>query len=767
MTMVNGSEASGEMPSVLSIPLRQTLLEIEWTPALLRYIQTSYAEDASKYQLDSQTLDKLRRACFEDQTPELATLERFFAYYSQVVFVCSRFPFDIGLDFAWQPVFQNNNNNNSNGGSRGKPVSLSNLNYEKACILFDIGALYTQLGCNGSRISTEGIRKSCNFFQNAAGCFKYIEKEILSDFRATPPIDLCVDAMQTFIALSLAQAQECIWQKAVMEHMKHGTIARLAIKVADFYETILTHDISYFPTEWKRHFQIKASYFNAVAQYHKANECISQGRYGEEIGRLRLAEKHNRKAMDAIASSNASGFFNMRATTSTMHESFTGEVRKLEESIERDLIRAERDNDLVYMETVPEPNQLAPLLRSDMVRPLVPPEIVDPTHWKRKPNEEIQRPLFENLVPFAVHQAASVYADQKDYVVTNDIVGRCNELEEEMKILYDDLRLPRCIDIVDPDTIPATLTACAEEVQHEGGGQALRDMLQKVQDMSVKNMELVDEGFNVLEEENEQDEILRRQYGTLWSRPPSQQLTSPLLSQGAKYHDTLQAAQKADRIVRAKVSNWGKAIDMLSHPTSDIITHLPSLRNDDSLEFSQLTELMRRLRALLQECDDAATRRKRTMDEAHSLSAADDITDALLAKSTELTGNSPTVKIEPAQFNEVFSQELKKYDGLQSIVQEVHNNQIRQISRLKELHEQFQLIVRASTMAAKREKAIQNLEQAFVKFKEIRTNMVEGIKFYSQYIDTLSQFRDACVDFALARRLEASELARENPLKRG
>ena len=79
MNMVNGSEASSEMPALLSIPLRQTLLEIEWTPALLRYIQTSYAEDASKYQLDSQTFDKLRRACFKNQTPELATLERFFA----------------------------------------------------------------------------------------------------------------------------------------------------------------------------------------------------------------------------------------------------------------------------------------------------------------------------------------------------------------------------------------------------------------------------------------------------------------------------------------------------------------------------------------------------------------------------------------------------------------------------------------------------------------------------------------------------------------
>lgn len=98
-----------------------------------------------------------------------------------------------------------------------------------------------------------------------------------------------------------------------------------------------------------------------------------------------------------------------------------------------------------------------------------------------------------------------------------------------MRILYKrlcvELDLPRALDVVDPDTVPATLIACAEEVQHEGGGQALRDMLNNVQQLSVKNVQLVDEGFNVLEEENEQDEIFRRQYGSckfarhMWSIP--------------------------------------------------------------------------------------------------------------------------------------------------------------------------------------------------------------------------------------------------------
>lgn len=80
--------------------------------------------------------------------------------------------------------------------------------------------------------------------------------------------------------------------------------------------------------------------------------------------------------------------------------------------------------------------------------------------------------------------------------------------------LIKKLDLPNTLDKVDPDHIPKSLISCAEDVHHDGGGQALRDMLLKIQQMSVKNSDLVEEGFNILEEENESDDILRRQYGS-------------------------------------------------------------------------------------------------------------------------------------------------------------------------------------------------------------------------------------------------------------
>ena len=54
--------------------------------------------------------------------------------------------------------------------------------------------------------------------------------------RIGPTVDLSTYALQTLINLMLAQAQECVWQKAAMDQLRDGTIARLALQVASFYE---------------------------------------------------------------------------------------------------------------------------------------------------------------------------------------------------------------------------------------------------------------------------------------------------------------------------------------------------------------------------------------------------------------------------------------------------------------------------------------------------------------------------------------------------
>jgi hypothetical protein len=39
------------------------------------------------------------------------------------------------------------------------------MNYEKACVLYSIGAVYSQLGNAENKSTTEGVKRACNYFQ--------------------------------------------------------------------------------------------------------------------------------------------------------------------------------------------------------------------------------------------------------------------------------------------------------------------------------------------------------------------------------------------------------------------------------------------------------------------------------------------------------------------------------------------------------------------------------------------------------------------------
>lgn len=249
--------------------------------------------------------------------------------------------------------------------------------------------------------------------------------------RIPPTADMSSGALQTLINLMLAQAQECIWQRAAMDQLRDGTIARLAIKIAEFYDAayeLATHSSTQgvFPKPWLTHMQVKALHFNAAAQFRKSCECISQNKYGEEVARLRIANSLVKRAFDMIKS-----FF---SGTPMVSNTVVSDLRSLQQIIQTNLARAEKDNDVIYLETLPSESALPPIQKSEMVKPTPPAEIADPVaimlanERRGSPHPVIGLPLFQKLVPFAVHQAASVYVDRKERVIKEDIIARLEEL---------------------------------------------------------------------------------------------------------------------------------------------------------------------------------------------------------------------------------------------------------------------------------------------------------------------------------------------------
>jgi programmed cell death 6-interacting protein len=142
--------------------------------------------------------------------------------------------------------------------------------------------------------------------------------------------------LESLFQLLLAQAQECFWQKAVMDGYKDASIAKLAAKVSDFYGAagdwgVKSEAIS---SEWIHHTMAKHHHFAAAAQYRQACDYLEKRKYGEEVARLR----------DSISCVNEA-----LKEAKYLNKTVLGDLYGLRNKVTEDLKRAEKDNDLIYL----------------------------------------------------------------------------------------------------------------------------------------------------------------------------------------------------------------------------------------------------------------------------------------------------------------------------------------------------------------------------------------------------------------------------------
>lgn len=116
--------------------------------------------------------------------------------------------------------------------------------------------------------------------------------------------------------------------------------------------------------------------------------------------------------------------------------------------------------------------------------------------------------------------------------------------------------------------------------------------------------------------------------------------------------------------------------------------------------------------------------------------------------------------VEAVQFEGLFDKRLQMYDVDQDMVQEEESDQAEAIKRLQDANAAFLIARRGDQSNKKREQALQNLENAYFKYKEIIQNLDVGRKFYNDLQKIVNRFRDEARNFAHQRKLEASQLER-------
>ena len=130
----------------------------------------------------------------------------------------------------------------------------------------------------------------------------------------------------------------------------------------------------------------------------------------------------------------------------------------------------------------------------------------------------------------------------------------------------------------------------------------------------------------------------------------------------------------------------------------------------------------------------------------------------ILAETARLEREFPMQKIEPAQFENLFEHRLQRYDEDKRLIATESREQNQVINQLKETNAAFTSARRGDSSTKEREQALQRLETACVKYKEIVQNLNQSRSFYNGLANMVNRFRDDCKNFAYQRRKEAAQL---------
>jgi len=390
-----------------------------------------------------------------------------------------------------------------------------------------------------------------------------------------------------------------------------------------------------------------------------------------------------------------------------------------------------------------------------MVAAKVPTQVSDPMSTLGE-SGELGRPLFTKLVPYAVHVAASIYEDRRDRLVKGSIIDELEAMTVKIREVLKSLNLPGSLQALEkPLGLPPGLVSHAEEIRQQDGPNRLTRSINETEKLKDNDRNIYNEGVELLRSEAAEDERARIKYGTeRWSRPIAKDANPKLHAQITEIDGYLRSAASSDETVYKKLRDTESLIRLLGGTDRDLEHYVPSSRR--AVLTPAVDHASSKLRACLNDISRLESRRSRKIESLKAKIKADDVNPELLREAARLEREYPMQKIEAGQFEEFFERRLlSKFDVDKHTVTEEEREQQALVKRLQDTNAAFTTARRGDESTKQREKALQSLENAYFKYKEIITNLEAGRKFYNDLARIVTRFRDDSRAWAYERRREA------------
>ncbi|XP_018784819.1 PREDICTED: rhophilin-2 isoform X1 [Bactrocera latifrons] len=263
------SDSHENFMPMIPLGLKETK-EISFMEPFSDLILEHYSEEPSLYVDAIADITDTRQA---SRTPsrDAQGVALLFRYYNLLYYVERRFfPPDrnLGVYFEWYDSLT------------GVPSCQRTIAFEKACTLFNLGAIYTQIGARHDRTTEKGLDAAVDSFLRAAGIFRHI----YDTFTNAPSMDLKPQVLDVLVSLMLSQARECLFEKLQLQiealgltESSHlfkdlaGEAAQLTLEYNEMHKNIQMNDThTYLPECWAGLVPLKAEFYKALAHHYEA-----------------------------------------------------------------------------------------------------------------------------------------------------------------------------------------------------------------------------------------------------------------------------------------------------------------------------------------------------------------------------------------------------------------------------------------------------------------------------------------------------------------
>jgi len=703
---------------MLGIDLRKTKPN-SVSAAIKQYISITYDEDPTAYTEDLNQFEKLRNDIINLPICE-NSVNLLYKYYGQLIYLCAKFPLEdnkITCVFSWTPSF----------GKDKRNVNISSVEYEKACVLFNIGAMYSNVGTKENLENADDIKNACIYFQRAAGIFTFLKEELHGSLKCPVPPDMLPNSLDFLIKLMLAQAQECFWKKAVLSKMKNNTIAKLSKAATNLYNEAFKagSNNNLIPQEWIAYVLSKVYYLEAACLVRYAMVNYDNCKYGDQISCLLEAERLMLKTKNL---------------KNNLPEDYYEDLKSFTKFVSGRVKEEDYNNNKIYMDLIPDFSKIPPLDGAVMVKPIPMPD-------QKSLEGIVGKPLFDCLIPFNYHEITVNYNTNKEQLVGNLI----NKLKSESQAFEDkisSLNINASIDALEQTHgLPQSVIDRSNIVIRKGGLKSIEETFSKASALSQENQNIIDKLKRDLNEEENDDLAAKSQFGERWTRETSRNLNRGLMEKLKSYEEKVNQAVTSDSIVRAKIDQNIVGIETLSSTKDELEASIPACRPNTALNLQNNPEVVN-LREKMKQFEQSMEQKQTIIKNLNEKCKNDSINNVVLMLIT----NKEDINKE-----KIVGEQLQKYTTDRVIVTDYLEGLKNLTNEIVELNSVFVLKKYKDNLLTERENALKNLEDSYRVYEEICMNLEEGINFHSRINSLLKQLSGNVSDFIFARRLDMKE----------